>query len=193
MKKVQDHYFHKAKKDGYVARSAFKLEEINQKHKFLHPGNRVMDLGCFPGSWMQYLSRYVGPKGLVLGVDRTELEMPLKPNMHFVHSDIYELDLNLIGEYASKYHVLCSDMAPNSTGIKDVDAARSLQLCQLALEIAQSWVKPGGHVIVKTFQGGAFDPLLKQMRTEYKSVKIAKPKSSRNESKEIFLLGMGKK
>ncbi len=193
MKQIQDHYFKKAKKEGYVARSAFKLEEIDIKHKLIKPGDRIIDLGCFPGSWMQYISKKVGKNGIVVGVDRTELKIPLKENMRFVHGDINELDLSITTGFATGYDLVCSDMAPNTTGNKSVDAARSLQLCQMALLVAQNNLKKRGATLVKILQGGTFDHLLKQMRDEYDKVKIIKPKSSRNESKEIFVLGLNTK
>jgi 23S rRNA (uridine2552-2'-O)-methyltransferase len=190
MKRLQDYYFKKAKKEGYVARSVFKLQEINKKHQVLRKGDLVLDLGCYPGSWMQYIAERIGKDGAVVGVDRTELKIQLQKNMHFIQADIYKLNTNLLNKHAQKYNLICSDMAPNSSGIKDVDAARSLQLCQRVLDIAQEWLMSKGSLIVKTFQGTAFDPLLKRMRSEYQTVKIIKPESSRNESREIFLLGM---
>lgn len=193
MKQVQDHYFHKAKKEGFVARSAFKLKEIDNKHKLIKRGDRIIDLGCFPGSWMQYISQRIGNRGLVVGLDRTELKIPLNDNMRFIHGDINEFDLALLDEYKQYFDIICSDMAPNTTGMKDVDAARSFQLCQMALLIAQNKLKKGGATLVKILQGGTFSELLTQMRSEYGTVKIVKPKSSRNESKEIFVLGINKK
>ncbi|MBU3914656.1 RlmE family RNA methyltransferase, partial [bacterium] len=193
MKKVQDHYFQKAKQEGFAARSAYKLQEIDQKHKILSNGNYVLDLGCFPGSWMQYISQNIGKNGRVVGIDRTELKIHLKENMRFVHSDINDLDLSTPGEYADRYHVICSDMAPNTTGNKNVDAERSIQLCETALYIARHWLMTRGTLLVKALQGGPFDRFLKQMREEYSKVKIVKPKSSRSESKEIFVLGLDKK
>lgn len=193
MKEVQDHYFKKAKKEGYAARSAFKLEEIDKKHKLLKSGSRVIDLGCYPGSWMQYVSRKIGDGGLVLGIDRTELQIPLKKNMQFIHSDINELDFNCLGQAADRFDLVLSDMAPNTTGIKNVDTARSLQLCQMALMVAEERLHQKGAVLVKILRGGTFDELLAQMRSEYRIVKTIKPKSSRKESKEIFVLGIHKK
>lgn len=193
MKKVQDHYFKKAKQDGFAARSAYKLQEINQKHHIIGRGSRVLDLGCFPGSWMQYIAQQIGEKGLVVGVDRTNLKIPLTPNMRFIHSDINELDLALPGTFVDRYDLVCSDMAPDTTGIKSVDAERSIQLCEMALWVAQKWLKNGGNTVVKVLVGGPFDRLLKQMRSEYTHVKTVKPKSSRNESKEVFVLGLNKK
>ncbi len=192
MKKVQDHYFKKAKQEGFAARSAYKLEEINRKYRIIEPGSRVMDLGCFPGSWMQYISRQIGSGGIVLGIDRSKLIIRLQPNMRFVHSDINKLESTIPGTFSRKYDLVCSDMAPNTTGIRNVDSERSLQLCQTALQMAQQYLKKGGTALVKVFQGSAFDRLLKQMKEEYSTVRIIKPKSSRNESKEIFVLGMQK-
>lgn len=193
MKEIRDHYFKKAKKDGYVARSAFKLEEIDRKHGLIKQGSKVIDLGCYPGSWMQYISKKIGNNGVVVGVDRTALKMNLRENMRFIHSDINELDPAVTSRFAQHYDLICSDMAPNTTGNKTVDAARSFQLCQMALLVAQNNLNRKGAVLVKILQGGTFDQLLNQMRVEYTKVKIIKPKSSRSESKEIFVLGTNPK
>lgn len=192
MKKVQDHYFKKAKKEGYIARSAYKLQEMDQKQNLLRKGLKVIDLGCFPGSWMQYISTRIGEKGLVVGIDRTELQMPLKANMRFIHSDINELDISSISGIASRYDLVFSDMAPNTTGAKNVDSARSYQLCQMAMIVAQDYLKTSGSILVKILQGSTFNTLLSDMKSEYKVVKTLKPKSSRDESKEVFVLGSQK-
>ncbi len=193
MKQVQDHYYKKAKKEGYAARSAFKLEEIDAKHNLIKTGSNIIDLGCFPGSWMQYISTKIGPKGSVLGIDRTALKIPLRDNMRFIQSDINEFDLARLDIITDRFDLVLSDMAPNTTGVKSVDAARSLQLCEMALLIANQRLHRQGAVLVKILQGGTFDALLSQMRNEYKIVKIIKPKSSRSESNEIFVLGINLK
>lgn len=193
MKNVQDHYFRKAKKDGYVARSAYKLQEIDQKNGLINKGDRVLDLGCFPGSWMQYIAKQVGSSGLVVGIDRTPLEISLGDNMRFIHSDINDLDLDILGQHSERFDLVCSDMAPNTSGIKSTDAARSFQLCRMALLVAEKWLKPGGATLVKILQGSSFPELQKLMREEYATVKNIKPKSSRSESKEIFVLGLNRK
>lgn len=193
MKEVQDYYFKKAKKDKYVARSAYKLEEIQKKHPILRKGQKVMDLGCFPGSWLQYVSRVIGKEGLVLGIDLQDLKMNLPENARFIHGDINELDLNQFAEYASNFDVIVSDMAPKTTGIKHLDAERSFQLCDMALFVAEKYLKNSGSIVVKVFQGAPLEKLLKKMRAEYQKVAIVKPKSSRNESVEVFVVGMKKK
>jgi len=193
MKKVQDYYFKKAKQQGYVARSVFKLQEINQKHRLIEAGDHVLDLGCCPGSWMQYTSDIVGEKGLVVGIDLKTLELPLKANMRFIQADIFSLDRETLGRFSRAFDGVCSDMAPNTTGIRSLDAERSFQLCRQALQIADEWLKPGGNLLVKIFQGVAFEGLLPLVRQSYQSLKIIKPKSSRNESTEVYVLGTGKK
>ncbi|MBU2648305.1 RlmE family RNA methyltransferase [bacterium] len=189
MKAVKDHYFKKAKAEGFAARSAYKLQEIDQKHRLLKNGNRVLDLGCYPGSWMQYISQKIGPNGRVIGIDRTELRIALKDNMGFIHSDIDDLDLESPDLRDSSFDLVCSDMAPNSTGIKNVDSERSFHLCQSALYIASHKLRKSGFVLLKSFHGSTFDRLVRQMKSEYQEVRIIKPKSSRDESKEIFILG----
>ena len=192
MKKVKDHYFHKAKNDGFVARSAYKLEELNNRFRLLSSGKRVLDLGCFPGSWMQFISSKVGNKGMVLGIDRTLMKIPLKENMKFVQSDIFLLEPDS-PLFQPKFDLICSDMAPNSTGIKSVDAERSFELCLKALEIARFALKTKGDFVVKAFQGTTLDRLITLVRSEFHQVKSFKPKSSRNESRELFIVGIGKK
>lgn len=193
MKTVQDHYFKKAKKEGFAARSAYKLKEIDEKHRLLKRGGRILDLGCFPGSWMQYISQKIGADGQVTGIDRTELRIPLKANMRFIHSDINDLDVESSEVLNETFDLICSDMAPDSTGIKNVDSERSFHLCRMALFIAEKKLKSNGSVLLKSFHGSAFDRLVKQMKSEYHQVKTLKPKSSRDESKEVFLLGQRKR
>ena len=192
MREIKDYYYRKAKKEGFVARSAFKLIEINDKHNIIAPGYSVLDLGCFPGSWTQYISQKVGARGLVVGVDRTQMTLPLGENTRFIHSDIDHLDVGNPDLFPGKFDVVCSDMAPNTSGIKDVDSERSLGLCQTALYIAQRVLRSRGTSLVKVFQGVAFERLRTQMREEYHQIKVIKPKSSRSESREVFLLGLGK-
>jgi len=193
MHKVKDHYFKKAKKEGYSARSVYKLKEIDQKHHLVKAGYRVLDLGCYPGSWMQFISSRIGSKGIVVGVDQTELQMTLKNNMRFVHADVYNLDPVSLESYVQAFDLICSDMAPKTTGIRSVDAERSVQLCLQTLHLAQNTLKKGGSVVVKVLQGAAQEQLSKQMTEQFLTLKRMKPKSSRSESKEIFFIGLNSK
>ena len=193
MKKIKDHYFLKAKREGYVARSAYKLEEIDKKHRLLRNGNLVLDLGCSPGSWLQYSSGKIGKRGLVRGIDIDEVKILLPANVNFIRTDIFEINVKDLKISGKMFDVILSDMSPKTTGIRSVDAHRSYALNQHVLKIAEEILKPGGNLLVKAFQGEN----LNQLRTEFKKlfmeIKFFKPKSSRSESVEIFLLGQIKK
>ncbi len=193
LRKLQDHYFKQAKAEGYRARSVFKLEELDQKNHLFHRGMKVLDLGCYPGSWMQFAGKKVGAQGLVVGVDIQELNLSLAANMAFIHQDIFKLDLATLAQYALRWDLVLSDMAPSTTGNRVADSERSFALCSLALDTAQLYLKKNGRCLVKSLQGVAQERLLKRMREEYTKVKNLRPQSTRKESKEVFVLGIGKK
>ena len=193
MKKIKDHYFHKAKRDGYVARSAYKLEEIDKKHRILRNGNLVLDLGCSPGSWLQYASRKVGEKGKVLGVDLQTVQLSLPKNVKVIQADIFEMTVNDLEMNGGMVDVILSDMAPKTTGIRDTDAQRSYALNQQVLELSGDLLRPQGTLLVKAFQGAPLEQLRREFSSIFAQVKLCKPKSSRSESVEIFLLGLNKK
>ena len=193
MKKIKDHYFHKAKRNGYVARSAYKLEEIDKKHRIIRKGNLVLDLGCSPGSWLQYASRKVGEEGEVLGVDLKPVNHPLLSHVKVLQGDIFELTAKDLGMSGGMIDVILSDMAPKTTGIRATDAQRSYALNQRVLQLAEELLRPQGMLLVKAFQGAPMDGLRSAFRDTFAKAILCKPKSSRAESVEIFLLGMGKK
>ena len=193
MKKIKDPYFHKAKRDGYVARSAYKLEEIDKKHRILRNGNLVLDLGCSPGSWLQYASRKVGEKGKVLGVDLQTVKLSLPQNVKVIQADIFEMTVNDLEMNGGMVDVILSDMAPKTTGIRDTDAQRSYALNQQVLELSGDLLRPQGTLLVKAFQGAPLEQLRREFSSIFAQVKLCKPKSSRSESVEIFLLGLNKK
>jgi 23S rRNA (uridine2552-2'-O)-methyltransferase len=193
LKKIKDHYFHKAKRDGYVARSAYKLEEIDKKHRILRNGNLVLDLGCSPGSWLQYASRKVGEKGKVLGVDLQTVKLSLPQNVKVIQADIFEMTVNDLEMNGGMVDVILSDMAPKTTGIRDTDAQRSYALNQQVLELSGDLLRPQGTLLVKAFQGAPLEQLRREFSSIFAQVKLCKPKSSRSESVEIFLLGLNKK
>lgn len=189
----KDFYFHKAKKEDFAARSIFKLEEIDQKLRLIRGGDTILDLGAAPGSWSQYCAKKVGLKGKVLGVDLQEIEITL-PNACFVKADLRDANLDAIvrdSGFEIPFNLVISDMAPKTTGIRTTDQARSLELCQLALDTAHRMLKPGGHFICKLFHSEDFDTFRKQLLRCFKKVEVIKPKSTRKESKEIFLIGIG--
>lgn len=193
MKKIKDHYFHKAKRDGYVARSAYKLEEIDKKHRLLRKGNRVLDLGCSPGSWLQYAAGKVGEQGQVLGVDLQTVKLSLPKNVKVLQADIFEMTVKDFEMNGGMVDVVLSDMAPKTTGIRDTDAQRSYALNQQVLELSGDLLRPHGTLLVKAFQGAPLEQLRREFSSSFAQVKLCKPKSSRSESVEIFLLGLNKK
>ncbi len=193
MKKIKDHYFHKAKRDGYVARSAYKLEEIDKKHRLLRKGNRVLDLGCSPGSWLQYAAGKVGEQGQVLGVDLQTVKLSLPKNVKVLQADIFEMTVKDFEMNGGMVDVVLSDMAPKTTGIRDTDAQRSYALNQQVFELSGDLLRPHGTLLVKAFQGAPLEQLRREFSSSFAQVKLCKPKSSRSESVEIFLLGLNKK
>ena len=193
MKKIKDHYFHKAKKDGYAARSVYKIEEIDKKYRIFRTGNKVLDLGCSPGSWLQYASRKVGNTGQVLGVDLQPVKISLPSDVKVIQGDIFELtdeDLKIKGGQAD---VILSDMAPKTSGIRTTDLHRSFELNKKVLYLANNILCPEGSLLLKAFQGKLFDELCYEFKKMFADVKLCKPKSSRSESVEIFILGRSKK
>ena len=192
MKKIKDHYFHKAKHDGYVARSAYKLEEIDKKYLLLRKGNLVLDLGCSPGSWLQYAAGKVGEQGQVMGVDLQTVKLSLPKNVKVLQADIFEMTVKDLEMNGGMIDVILSDMAPKTTGIRNTDAQRSYALNQKVLELSGDLLRPHGTLLVKAFQGAPLEQLRREFSSSFAQVKLCKPKSSRSESVEIFLLGLNK-
>jgi 23S rRNA (uridine2552-2'-O)-methyltransferase len=184
----QDHYSRQAKKDRYPARSVYKLSEIQQKHRLINKGDKILDLGCAPGSWLLYAAKLTGDRGRVMGIDLKPVKIQAAPNIEIINADVFALDA---GQLGNDFNVVMSDMAPATTGHKAVDAARSAGLCEAALAIAQSVMLPGGSFVCKIFQGPDFNQFVNAVRAGFDKQKIFKPKSSRKASKEIFIIGLG--
>ena len=185
----KDHYFHKAKSESYAARAVYKLEQIDKKFHLFSPAQRVLDLGCHPGSWMQYASKRVGRSGQVVGIDRVETAPPAG-NVRTIAIDIFEVTPERIGEPEQSFDVVLSDMAPNTTGIKAVDQLKSTALAERALELALAFCKAGGHFAVKIFMGPDEPKLFSAMRRRFERVVRHKPDASRSESMEGYLIGL---
>ena len=197
---INDPYVKLAQKEGYRARAAYKLKEIDESEKLIKPGQVIVDLGCTPGSWAQYTRRKLagadggGIHGTIIGLDM----LPMEPiaDVQYIQGDFREeevlgqLDELLEGRKAD---LVLSDMAPNLSGIPTADAARMEHLIDLAIEFSQMHMKPGGALLVKCFKDMGFTQILEKFRTEFKTVKQVKPKASRDKSSEIFLLGRGLK
>ena len=189
----QDHYFHRAKKEGFIARSVYKLEEVDRRVRLLRPGQRVLDLGCHPGSWLQYCARVVGKRGLVVGIDTRRISVELPPHVHLVQADVFELSPADLHHFSNEFDVVLSDLAPATTGVRSVDSDRSSLLFQQALALADDLLVPGGHFLGKIFQGSGFDEVVRELKSKFRKVKGIKPRATRKESKEIFLVAMDKK
>ncbi|GAB6057621.1 RlmE family RNA methyltransferase [Desulfonatronum parangueonense] len=195
MKIYRDHYFQKAKQDNYPARSVYKLKEADKRFKLLQPGQKVLDLGASPGSWSLYAAQKVGPGGRLLALDLKPLGIELPAQAHFMQGDIFDESgegYRLIMDTAP-FDVILSDMAPQTTGIRFTDQARSLDLAHQALALCRECLIKGGSFVVKFFEAQEAKQLLDEMRKSFAKVQGFKPKSSRAESKEMFYIAMGKK
>ena len=188
-----DHLTHKAKAENYPARSVYKLMEIQKKFTVLKRGDTVLDLGCAPGSWLIYVAKTVGNTGSAHGIDLKAVEVALPGNAVAHVGDIFDMDENISAPDGKKYNAVLSDMAPSTTGRKDIDAARSQGLCEAALAKALELLDPGGHFVCKIFQGGDFKVFEKEVQQHFKQHKIFKPESCRKSSKEIYIIGLNKK
>lgn len=198
MKEVQDFYFKKAKKEGYPARSVYKLEEAQQKYHLLHKGDAVLDLGCQPGSWSLYAAKVVGPAGVVVGVDiQTGNDFKLRAGsapIHFFHDNAFTDETEArIRAVRERFQVVLSDMAPRTSGNRWTDQQLSLRLARRVVELARKFLAPGGNFYCKVFEGEDFKELVDELRPLCGQVKVVKPKSSRSESREVFLLGLAYK
>lgn len=189
----QDHYTRQAKKEQYPARSVYKLKEIQQKFKIIHQGDTVLDLGCSPGAWLLYAAEMTGTGGTVMGIDLNPVSIKLPAHVQSVVGDVLSPDERILAVIGEGYHVVLSDMAPATTGMKDVDALRSYRLCEAALEWAIKRLIPGGSFVCKIFQGEDFKAFTELVRAAFNQQKTFKPQSSRKASKEIYIIGMGKK
>jgi 23S rRNA (uridine2552-2'-O)-methyltransferase len=185
-----DFYCRKAKEGGHVARSIFKLEELDEKFRLFPAGRKVLDLGASPGSWLEYVSEKVGDLGLAVGVDRNPLRQGLRPNMRFLKADVLEVEPARLREFAPFYDLVISDLAPSTTGDKDGDHLRSIELCERGRDLAFALLKQGGGFVCKMFQGGESKRFLTSLKPRFETVKTQKPKASRDESRELYVLAL---
>lgn len=191
---VNDHYVHLAQKEGYRARAAYKLLEINEKDNLLQSGIVVADLGSAPGSWSQVAAKLVGKQGKIFALDI--LPMDYIEGVDFIQGDFRKNDV--LAQFESLLAnrildlVIC-DMAPNMSGNNVMDQARSFYLAELALDFAQKNLKKGGNFLVKVFQGSGLTEFQNEMKSQFSQVQIRKPKASRDRSNEIYLLGRNKR
>ena len=196
---VNDPYVKLAQREGYRARAAYKLKEIDEALRLIRPGQTVVDLGSAPGAWSQYLRRKLAPEGAASGalngriIALDILPMEAVDDVHFLQGDfredavLHQLEAVLQG---SKADVVVSDMAPNLSGVESADAARIAHLIELAVDFAHKHMKPEGALVVKLFHGSGYSQLVKLFKENFEVVKPIKPKASRDKSSETFLVGM---
>jgi len=185
-----DAWSRKAAKEGFRARSVYKLMELDERFHLLKPGQTVLDLAAAPGSWLQYASKRIGPKGLAIGFDLKPIA-PIADNVRTFEQDVMhpeQLDSLLEAEHLPKINLVLSDIAPSTSGIRDVDQWRSIELNQAVLAIAERWLAPGGACVLKVFRGADFDAFLREVKLQWKDVRIATPRASRDRSKEVYLV-----
>ena len=184
-----DEYVRRARADGWRSRAVYKLIEIHEREKLFKTGQRVLDLGAAPGAWSQFAAKKVGANGAVIAVDLLEMD-PIN-GVELIHGDfrdelIYTTVVQSAG--AQGLDLVMSDMAPNISGTRSVDQPRAMYLAELAVEIAQKALKPGGSFVTKLFHGEGFDDYVRQVRQHFERVKVRKPKASRAQSRETYLV-----
>jgi 23S rRNA (uridine2552-2'-O)-methyltransferase len=188
-----DFYRSRARAEGYVARAIYKLKEVDEKYHLFKADQRVLDLGCSPGSWLQYIASRTGPGGLVVGVDANPPEIEVAPPLYFVHGVVTSLGLETITAISPVFDVVVSDLAPKTTGMRQVDQQRSLELAFLAWEWADKLLRAGGHFLVKVFEGPDTGALMAVLKANFSNCRPVKPAGSRPASREIYLLGLKKR
>jgi len=204
MREIHDHYFHQAKRDGYRSRAAYKLIEIDDRRTVFSEGDRVLDLGAAPGSWLQVAARRVGPRGVVVGIDLKPIEKGFREsNIVLMTGDFRDC---VPGELrapierpvqddedaaSARFDVIISDMAPGTTGDPRRDHYRSAQLCEAVLDRLLELLRPGGNLVMKVFEGEQYPHLLKRTSGLFESCKGFKPKASRSESVEMYIVALG--
>jgi len=186
-----DRFHDRAKREGFRARSVFKLEELDRAHRLFAKGDRVLDLGCSPGSWLQYAGTLVGPTGALVGIDRTAITGVA--NARLLVGDVFDTKAEELRGDLKAFDVVLSDMAPDTTGVRHVDQARSEALFERALDLALELLAPGGHFVGKLFQGPDFKRLTERCRLAFGEVRTVKPESSRQFSIEQYVVAKGRR
>ena len=191
---LNDEFVKRAQKDGYRARAAYKLMEIDDKDRLIKTGMTIVDLGSTPGSWSQVAVQRLNGQGRIIALDI--LDMAPIAGVTFIQGDFREaIVLKMLEEKIGNLPVdlVIADMAPNISGVKDADQAGAAYLTELALDFSQQWLKPNGNFLVKVFIGSGFDDIVKTMRGQFDKVVTRKPKASRDRSNEVYLLGLGRR
>ncbi|TFH03886.1 MAG: RlmE family RNA methyltransferase [Spirochaetales bacterium] len=189
-----DHYSKRARQEGYSARSVYKLQELQQRFRILRSGVRVLDVGAAPGSWTQYMSKLVGPDGHVVAVDLSPLDdLEGIPGVTPIVGDVFSPEVIAAVSALGPFAVVVSDAAPKTSGNRVVDTTRSAALVEQVIDLCDQLLAPGGNMVAKVFQGGDEHQLLQSIRERFATARLIKPKASRSESFETFLVGLDKR
>lgn len=179
-----------ARRQGFAARSVFKLEELDRRFGLFRRGDRVLDLGACPGSWSQYALGRIGARGLLVAVDLASIGVTL-PGATVLQADVFALEAGDLPEGVPPFDVVLSDMAPSTTGVSLADHVASIELCDRALVLAVQWLKPGGNFVCKVFQGEDEPALRERVRRRFAKLSCVRPKGTRSQSREAYLVGLG--
>jgi 23S rRNA (uridine2552-2'-O)-methyltransferase len=185
-----DTYARQARKEKWLARSVYKLQEIDKKYKLIRKGDRLLDLGCYPGSWSQYGIRKIGPKGELVGIDLNFPDCLSYPNFRFIHGDVLTIQIEWLVREISPRNLVMSDLAPQTTGTRLTDVSRSMLLSKRAAEVAYALLKEKGHFVCKVFEGEDMVSFRSEISKYFRQIRAIRPKATRKGSKEIYLVGL---
>jgi len=189
--RLRDPFLKKAHSESLRSRAAYKLQEIHEKYKLIKPNHKVLDLGCAPGSWTQIAAKFLSPKGLLVGIDLVATE-PVE-GATILQGDIRDKAMQTkIRELCpNRFDLILSDMAPNTTGVHHADTANSADLVSLVLDLCSEWLKPGGSMVAKVFEGSEYQALHKRAKSLFDFAKSVNPEASLSRSREVYLVGQG--
>lgn len=188
--KWKDHYTDRAKEENWLARSVYKLEEIDKKYRVIKQASRILDLGCYPGSWTQFCIKRAGQGGKVIGIDIQRPDRVSSPNFRFIEADILSFNPEAMLQDTGGIDLVISDLAPQTTGNKFTDTCASMALVEKALEIALVVLKKDGHFICKVFEGEDFKPFKDKVSVYFDQTRILRPSAVRKRSREVYLIGL---
>lgn len=192
-KRKKEHYYKKAKREGYRSRAAYKLKQLNERYNLIRPSDKVLDLGSAPGGWLQVVSELINKNGLIIGIDTQEIKDIKSGNIITIQGDITEKDTieRIKDKLENHADIILSDLSPKITGIWEVDHGQSIKLARTALKISEELLKPGGKTLIKVFQGRQFQDLVNDLKKKFSFTTISKPKASRKRSAETYIICKG--
>lgn len=186
----KDHYYRKAKEEGLASRAVYKLEELDQQFRLIKPGFKILDMGCAPGGWLQYIAHKIGPQGKAVGIDLLEVKAKFPENIFILKGDATQEEMQKLcmDKLGGEADLIVSDMSPNLSGIRFKDNYESYMLCLIVLKVSQKILKKGGSMIIKIFPGDELAEFKKKIHENFEDMKIHIPKATRKGSSEIYLI-----